>query len=141
MYQAGQLTVEPIFRFWKKWAGVAVLGYGTVFLFGPALFGVVFGENYQTAGTLAAVIALSFMVQMLSTPTAMTFYVIKKPLIPLCLGLANLLITLICVVLMRKELLPLSDILMVHSLLIVASLLIYNYLMIYFVRQLNSGTP
>jgi O-antigen/teichoic acid export membrane protein len=85
MNQAAQLArdepgqLAALYR--RIWVRLLVIGLAptaVLLLFGPALYALVFGEDWRPAGVFAQLLALSFLTQLAITPLTSTFAVIER---------------------------------------------------------------
>ena len=72
--QIWQLTIAVL----KRLALLALLPTIVLLLFGPQLFVIVFGENWELAGVFASVLAIYLFTQFLQTPAAHLFYIYEQ---------------------------------------------------------------
>ena len=61
-------------------------------IFGPQLFVIVFGENWEMAGVFGSILAIYLFTQFLQTPSSYVFYIFERQQLLLYLSAQRLLI-------------------------------------------------
>lgn len=88
---------QLLFKTWKVLGLVGLVPTVLVVLFGEELFGLVLGEAWRGAGTVAMVIAPMLFAMLISSPTSGTFLVLGMQRHSLFFGIAVLIYRPICI--------------------------------------------
>ena len=71
-----------LIKTWKKLALMGAAIYIPVMVFGPALFGLVYGPGWEMAGQMARALALVVFINMIFSPTSVSFIVMGLRIVP-----------------------------------------------------------
>lgn len=92
--RAGDDLVRPITRASLALLGVGILPYSCIVLFGPGIFTLVFGADWQEAGQFASWLALAHLSAMMTRPAAQALPVLAAQRFSLVLSSVTLLLRL-----------------------------------------------
>jgi O-antigen/teichoic acid export membrane protein len=84
-------------KFFGILAGLAVLGFFIVFIWGEDIFALVLGEQWRTAGELATIAIALYSIRLISSPLGFAFHLTQKQRLEMLFKVLILVISFICI--------------------------------------------
>ncbi|SFJ24018.1 lipopolysaccharide biosynthesis protein [Albimonas pacifica] len=122
----------------KRLALVAAPAAGVLMLFGPELFSLVFGAEWEMAGRLASLLSIYLLFQFLATPVSYILYVFEGQKLLLGLNIQRAVLVAGAFGAAHVLAMPLEDTILLYSVLISAH---YAASILITLRKIPSGAP